>query len=207
MDIAPHTMPVHLGHINFAPDDITKAVDKWHHDTLPLDYVMLVTDPATLSGGQFEYFVGTKHEMAELAKNGQKPPKDRIEGPDFPGPGYAIALHGDMIVHRGAALKKPGERITMVNGYVSTDTQADDQHRHKDLVLVDDPECLYSEWAKHAAWRARGRLDHLLNELAFSANPKEVASALQHAIKDVTEAVDQMQDNSEHKMHHYEKSE
>ena len=204
-DVAPHTMPVHLGHMNFAPDDLSRAVDKWHHDTLPLDFVMLVTDPATLDGGQFEYFLGTKDEMAELAKQGKTPPPDRVRAPQFNGPGYAIALHGDMVVHRGAALNKPGERVTMVNGYVAMDTSGDDQHRHKDLRLVDDPEALYVEWAKHSAWRARERLDTLLNELTFTSDRKKVAAQLEEAVKDVAAAVVDMSDDGEHHMHHYEK--
>ncbi len=205
-EIAAHTMPVHLGHMNYTPDNPEKAVDKWHHDTLPLDYVMMVTDPMTLDGGQFEYFVGTKSEMVEFAAAGRPPPPERVEAPLFPGPGYAIALHGDMIVHRGAPLKKPGERISMVNGYVSTNTAGDDQHRHKDLTLVDDPECLYTEWARHAAWRARGRLDTLLDELSFTSDRQAVATSLERAIEDVSLAIRQMRDQGEHKMHHYEQS-
>jgi hypothetical protein len=206
VDIAPHTMPLHLGHINFSPDDLNKAVDKWHHDTLPLDYVMMVSDPATLSGGKFEYFVGTKQEMAELASRGETPPRDRVVAPYFPGPGYAIALHGDMIAHRGGSLQKPGERITMVNGYVSTDTHGDDQNRHKDLTLVDDPQVLYTEWAKHAAWRARGRLDNLLAEIPFNPDAKQVAMLLEEAIKDVSQTIEEMRNDEEHQMHHYERS-
>ena len=37
-DISPHTMPVHLGLLNFEPDRTGEAVDKWHHETIPLDY-------------------------------------------------------------------------------------------------------------------------------------------------------------------------
>ena len=205
-DVAPHTMPLHLGHINFAPEDLSRAVDKWHHDTLPLDFVMTVTDPTKLDGGQFEYFVGTKAEMAELASEGKTPPRDRVESPPFSGPGYAIALHGNMVVHRGAPLNKKGERISMVNGYVSMDTSRDDQHRHKDLTLVDDPEALYAEWAKHAAWRARDRLDTLLLDLEFSSDRVAVAAQLDEAIADVKQAVKEMSDLSEHQLHHYEKN-
>ena len=101
IDVAPHTMPVHLGHLNYEPTDVAEAVDKWHHDTLALDYVMLVSDPSALPGGRFEYFVGTKEEVAELAARGERPPAGRVVAPDFPGPGWAIALHGNMVVHRG----------------------------------------------------------------------------------------------------------
>ena len=38
-EISPHPMPVHL---NYQPSKLEEAVDKWHHDTNPLDYVMMV---------------------------------------------------------------------------------------------------------------------------------------------------------------------
>jgi len=204
-DVAPHTMPLHLGHMNFSPDDLSKAVDKWHHDTLPLDTVMMVSDPATLDGGKFEYFVGTKDEMEVLAKEGKTPPADRIVAPHFAGPGYAVALHGNMVVHRGGKLNKPGERISMVNGYVSTNTSLDDQHRHVDLKLVDPPEALYAEWARHAAWRSQSRLTTLLNDLEFTADHEIVAARLEDAIADVQQAIAEMKQD-DIKMHHYERS-
>ena len=52
--------------------------------------------------------------------------------------GYAIALHGDMVVHRAAPLVKLKERISMVNGYVALDTTVDEQSRTADLIIVDD---------------------------------------------------------------------
>jgi len=205
-EIAPHTMPVHLGHMNFEPSDPDAAVDKWHHDTLPLDYVMMVSDPATLDGGEFEYFVGTKAEAAELADAGLTPPRDRVVIPDFPGPGSAVALHGNMVVHRGAALRTPGERITMVNGYVSTDTSRDDQSRTVDLVPVDDHEVLYTEWARHAAWRARGRLDRLIDDLEFGIDPAAASAALTEAVGDVRRAIEEMNNDAPAEIHHYERS-
>ena len=205
-DIAPHTMPVHLGHMNFEPSDPKAAVDKWHHDTLPLDYVMMVSDPATLDGGEFEYFVGTKAEAAELAEAGRTPPRDRVIVPHFPGPGYAVALHGNMVVHRGAALRTPGERITMVNGYISTDTSRDDQSRTVDLLSVDDHEVLFAEWARHAAWRARGRLGRLIEDLEFGVGPVEATAALEDAVRDVQRAVAEMSVEGPAEVHHYERS-
>ncbi|SVA39557.1 uncharacterized protein METZ01_LOCUS92411, partial [marine metagenome] len=133
IEISPHTMPVHLGHLNYQPTKLEEAVDKWHHDTIPLDYVMMVSDPKSLHGGGFEYFLGTKMEADELSKKGKTPPRKRVKSPIFPGPGYAVALHGNMVVHRGAALTKPGERITMVNAYVSMNCLVDDQSRSRDL--------------------------------------------------------------------------
>lgn len=202
--VAPHPMPVHLGHLNFAPTVVGETVDKWHHDTLPLDVVIMVTDPATIDGGQFEWFQGTKAEAAELAAAGEKLPADRATAPDVPGAGYGIALHGDMVVHRAAALNSPGERITMVNGYVSTDRTRDEQSRSRDLIGVDDPNLLWAEWAKFAAWRSAGRLQALIEELEFSDDVEQVSARLESALADANQAVSEMRAGISNQ-HHYEK--
>lgn len=168
--IAPHPMSAHLGHINYEPSRIDAAIDKWHHDTLPLDYVMMVTDPARVAGGRFEYFLGTKQEAAALAAQDRTPPPERIAAPVFGGPGCAIALHGDMVVHRATPLARLTERISMVNGYVALDTTLDDQSRTADLIIVDDHESLWTEWAKMAAWRSKGRLQSLIDEIEFTSD-------------------------------------
>ncbi len=192
VEVAPHTMPVHLGHLNYEPSNVDEAVDKWHHDTIPLDYVMMVSDPAALPGGRFEYFAGTKHEVAALAARGERPPADRVVAPHFPGPGHAIALHGDMVVHRAAALTGPAERITMVNAYVACDRSRLDQSRSRDLIGIDDPTTLYGEWSRHVAWRAEGRLAQLRATLGHGVTRDEAIDALTRAIEDVNEAIDDM---------------
>ena len=190
--VAPHSMPVQLGHLNFEPANPAEAVDKWHHDTVPLDYVMMVTDPTRVAGGRFEYFLGTKAEAAALAAQGRTPPPDRVAVPDFPGPGHAIALHGNMVVHRAAPLAAPVERITMVNAYVALDRGRDDQSRVRDLMVVDDAAVLYTEWAKHVAWRAHGRLGTLIETLPFHQEPDAFIARLEAAIEDVRRAIDDM---------------
>lgn len=195
-DIAPHSMPLHLAHLNYEPTNFGDAVDKWHHDTIPLDYVLMVTDPATVPGGGFEYFLGTKAEAAELAAKGQRPSPDRVVTPVFPGPGYAIALHGNMVVHRAAALTAPGERITMVNAYVALDTTGNDQSRSQDLIGVDPDEVLYAEWSRHVAWRARTRLAELEAAIEFGVSAEEAAAQLEQAVVDVQRAVSDMRAGS-----------
>jgi hypothetical protein len=191
-EVSPHTMPGHLGHLNYEPTDVHQAVDKWHHDTIPLDYVLMVSDPTALPGGQFEYFLGTKTEAADLAARGERPPRDRVIAPHFPGPGYAIALHGDMVVHRGAPLTAQAERITMVNAYVAIDRTRADQSRSRDLIGVDDPATLYAEWVRHVAWRSEGRLAELRDSIGFGVEREAAIDALESAIADVTQAIDDM---------------
>ncbi len=191
-DVAPHTMPLHLGHLNFEPTEVGEAVDKWHHDTLPLDFVMMVSDPAGLPGGRFEVFLGTKADAAALAATGERPPPERVLAPEFGGPGWAIALHGNMVVHRGAPLDAPAERITMVNGYVALDRSRDDQSRSRDLIGVDDPAVLATEWARHVAWRGVGRLQGLVDDLPFGLGAAEAADRLEEAVCDVERAIRDM---------------
>ena len=64
----------------------------------------------------------------------------------------------------------------------------------------------YAEWAKHAAWRARNRLDNMLQTMEFNSDRIAVAAQLDDAIADVRKAVEEMSDLEEHQMHHYEKS-
>lgn len=200
--VHPHAMPLHLGHLNFEPTEINTAVDKWHHDTLPLDFVLMVTDPNEMAGGEFEYFLGTKAEAAALAANGETPPRDRVVAPTFPGPGYAIALHGDMVVHRAAPLANLAERITMVNGYVAADRSSDDQSRSADLIGIDDPACLWTEWAKFAAWRTEGRLANLIADLPFTDNRDAVVAELQASIADMELAITEMQGSAREAAHY-----
>ncbi len=191
-DIAPHPMGLHLGHLNYEPSDLDTAVDKWHHDTLPLDYVMTVTDPGVTPGGRFEYFVGTKAEAAELKAAGERPPADRVAAPGLPGPGWAVAMHGDMVVHRGGPLTARAERITMVNGYVSLDPDVEMQARMVDLLAVDDRELLFYEWSRYVAWRSRNRLQSVIDSIAFGVSPSDAAALLRAAVSDVVEAAEQM---------------
>ena len=201
--VAPHTMPAHLGHLNFAPDDLNKAVDKWHHDTLGLDYVLMVTDPQHLSGGEFQYFLGTKQEAAALWEKKQPIPENRRVSPHFPGAGYALVLQGNMVVHRAAKLHKRGERITLVNGYVPLKADVPDACRFSDLKEVDPHHILFPEWARHKAWLARGKLDQLIHELPFTEDRTLIVQALKNAIADVESAMEDLQDDSEGTLIHY----
>ena len=192
--VAPHAMPLNLGHINYEPEANGAAVDKWHHDTLRLDIVMMVTDPNSLYSGHFEWFHGTRDEAGALAAAGKTPSPESVRAPVFLGLGYAIALHGDMVVHRGAALDQPGERITTVNGYFALDAMLDEQSCTRELVSVDDPNLVWTEWARFVAWRSSGRVNTLVGALDFGVPLEEVISRLEHAVEDVQRATEEMRD-------------
>ncbi len=201
--VSPHTMPLHLGHLNYAPDDLNRPVDKWHHDTLSLDYVLMLSDPDQLSGGEFQYFMGTREQAKEISDKGDSIPSERIVSPRFPGAGYAFALHGNMVVHRGASLTRPGERITLVNGYVPLNTEIDDVCRFPDLSLVDPHHVLFAEWARHKAWLSIGRLQTLVDEIPFTDDKRVITNYLRDAIHDVETAISDINDTETASMLHY----
>ena len=201
--VAPHSVPLHLGHFNFAPDDLSRAVDKWHTDTIGLDYVMMVSDPNKQIGGQFQYFLGTKKEAQEIKDSNQSMPEKRIISPHFPGPGYIIVLQGNMVVHRGAKLKEPYDRVTMVNAYVPLGLDSSDPSRFSDVKTVDPHQLLFPEWARHKAWLSRGKLNRLIEELPFTDDKDLIISELKNAISDVETAISDLSESGSGEQNFY----
>ena len=177
--LLPHTLPHQLGHLNYNPEVVGENVDKWHVDTLRIDYVMFVTDPKSVQGGEFQYYHGTKHEVAELNKAGKPLDPKKIISPELPGPGFAVLQQGNMVVHRAKGLTAPGERITMVNGYVPRDVEFPDFTRFDQLFLVDPKHVASSEYSRHIKWMARERLDSGLKSFEFSEDRTVMAEELE----------------------------
>ncbi len=201
--IAPHTMPLHLGHLNFAPNDLNRSVDKWHSDTLGLDYVLMLTDPSEICGGKFEYFNGTRDEAAAYAASDQSIPDSRTVAPAFPGAGYAVILQGNMVVHRASKLTAHAERITLVNGYVPLNCEIEDACRFPDLTLVDPHHVLFAEYARHKAWLSAGKLHQLIAEMPFTDDRHVITGQLRDAIADVEAAIAEISAENSGAMIHY----
>jgi len=92
----------------------------------------------------------------------------------------------------------------MVNAYVSTNCLLDDQSRSRDLIGVDDPASLYTEWAKHASWRTQNRLKNIIDPMSFNQSPKKVLEKLESAAKDLLNTIDDMKAGPR-EAKHYEK--
>ena len=193
--LIPHTIPHQLGHINYNPEIVGKNIDKWHVDTLRYDYVLFVTDPNKIKGGAFQYFKGTKTEMADYKDNNKKIPKHKVIAPDIPAAGYAIMQQGNMVVHQAKALLEPAERITMVNGYIPKNPDIDDFTRYDQLFLADPSDIVTAEYTRHIALQSMRQLEKYINNYQFSNNRddyisqlEKTASLLQNAANNIKNA-------------------
>ena len=202
----PHSLPHQLGHLNYTPKTPGENVDKWHVDTLRFDYVLFVTDPQAVAGGEFQYFKGTKQEMADLYAANAPFPEDRIVSPDIPGPGYAVMQQGNLVVHRAKGLNHKimnksaytgMERITMVNGYVPADMTHPDFTAFDQIYKVDPKATISGEYARHAAWMGTARLAQTLATIPGEDSKEALAAHLRAAAADLSaaaQALEQAQD-------------
>lgn len=197
--LQPHSIGHQLGHLNYNPKEIGKNVDKWHVDTLRYDYVMFVTDPNEVEGGQFQYYRGTKDEVKALKDAGQSLPADKIISPAMPGPGYAILQQGNMVVHQAKGLTAPGDRITMVNGYVAADARMADHTRYDQLTLVDPEHVVTSEYAHHTAHMAK----QLVTQAGFTSDKALHIANLRAAADRLLAAADEIASTEDAKIEHF----
>jgi hypothetical protein len=203
-ELLPHSMPSQQVYLNYAPEDLSKAVDSWHTDSIGFDCVLMISDPASFSGGQFQFFVGTRDEAATLldscpenltAANVRDLPAGRVAGVQFPAAGYAVFQQGTMVVHRATRLERRAERNTAVIGYVSRDVALPDPT--VDSIVDWGEPGIIAEFARHKAWLSCTKLDHLLREIDLNASAADVRTRLAEAIADARRAIEAIDGVSE----------
>lgn len=201
--LTPHAMGHQLSHLNYAPPEISEDVDKWHYDTLQVDYVMFVTDPKTVKGGEFQYFNGTRDEMQALYDAKQALPAERVIAPVIPGPGYAVLMQGNYVVHQAKGLREAGERITLVNGYNYADRETPDFTALKQLVLADPESLATAEYIRHVALRCASNLESAVNQPSFKSDPEGQLQMLYNARRELDIGIAQLEDDTVEAMKHF----
>jgi len=204
--LLPSAMGHQIAHLNYQPLSVGKNVDKWHYDTLQVDTVMFVTDPRLVDGGEFQYFKGTRDEMAEIHAAGKPFPHDRVESPDMPGPGYAVLMQGNYVVHQAKGLRKEGERITLVNGFSYADRGVPDYTALGQLFHADPPNVASAEYTRHIALRCGRELEQVINEPGFNDSPKEHAQRLARVQAELSKAIAQLNNAAGEEMRHFGES-
>lgn len=191
--LVPHPVPHMQLYVNFAPDDVTQAVDNWHIDSVDFDCVILLEDPRSFDGGRFQYFRGTDRDAAacfgttadDLPRGfASGLPVERIVSVQNERAGDAVLQQGARVVHRAERLQRPASRTTLVISYAAADVTRPDTTNVASIHSWNNPGGA-AELARHVAWRSQARLAALSGELSVNAGPGEVARKLHHAIEDV----------------------
>eukprot|EP00658_Telonema_sp_P-2_P073971 TRINITY_DN63123_c0_g1_i2.p1 TRINITY_DN63123_c0_g1~~TRINITY_DN63123_c0_g1_i2.p1 ORF type:complete len:336 (+),score=77.47 TRINITY_DN63123_c0_g1_i2:97-1008(+) len=193
--LGPYTIPDCQAYVNFAPEDVTEAVDTWHVDSLGFDMVIMVTDPTTVKGGRFEWFHGTATEAAgflgvpadklHLGGNGELP-AERVRDAGFPGAGWAVLQQGSHVVHRATCMTEYSKRTTVILGFTTGRIDTADPTNVEYMATWGHPG-LHAEIARHAAWRASARLAAI--QIDPDATAAECAAALCQGIEDAQRAI------------------
>ncbi len=197
VSVGVHSLPSIACGINYAPQDITKAIDTWHIDSMSFDIVMLMVDPSTLKGGEFQYFMGTKQEGSSiLGISGEQGsikelPSDRVVSVQFPAAGYGFLQHGNMVFHRACRLHEPAERITVVPSFVVLDPSKKDGTNIDSLMNWKDPGML-AELARHEAWIALNHLENLIEDIDLTAPPQQIGKALDESVASLNHFSDKL---------------
>ena len=161
-------------------------MDVWHADSIGFDYVLMASDPKDLEGGEFEVFLGTREQAAEatgpgadalnLGFNGDLP-AERTVSFRFPEKGFAIFQQGYHVIHRARRLDKPGERMTVVPGFMPLDTAIPDLTDVAHVATYGEPG-ITAELLRHGAWLAGGKLQDMIDGFDPNLDPAEMAQKL-----------------------------
>ena len=188
VQLGRHSVPAVACGINYAPDDITQAVDTWHVDSVAFDVVMMISDPTVIKGGEFQVFQGTKNEGQSLlgirGEEGRDSelPADRVKTITFPAAGYGFLQQGNMIFHRACRLLEKAERVTMIPSFEVLPASSQDATNSINMLEWTDPG-LEAELARREIWRAAARLNALLDTISVSDDRATLHRLIEEALE------------------------
>ena len=141
--------------------------------------------------------------MAKLSTAGKRVPADRIIAPAIPGPGYAVLMQGDHVVHQACGIKE-GERITLVNGYTYLDPMVRDYTAIRQILHADPKPVVIAEYARHMALCCESLLsDTINNQPDYKIDVKAQTLLLQRARLELDDAILQLESLGHEEMHHF----
>ena len=197
-DLRPHPIGHHRVQLNFVPEELSRAVDVWHYDVVSFDFVMLLTDPRPMRGGNTEYFLGTVEEGEAILLRGDPLPPGRVVQVAYPGAGWAFLQQGHQVLHRAAPLEESYPRISLVASYYCADSQFREPTILPPLRIADGRDISLVEWASYAAYRTAAKLERFLDEQPdFDLEPAEVRDRLRDCIADAQEAIAEFDSSDE----------
>ena len=204
VELIGHPMPTVRATLVYAPQDIRKTRQGWHLDTVGFACVIALHDPNLLDGGRFQYFNGTRAQVAQHCECSEEElirsvgqltelPADKVESLAFPGPGYGVLMQGNYILHRGEPMRSPGERVMFVPGFAVTDPSHPDVTHWKEIQSFNSP-ALSAEYARYKAWRAQTKLADFIRDVSLDSDPADLRTALASAMDELKPILDEAGD-------------
>ncbi len=195
--LAPHSMTDCQAYINYAPRDVSKAVDSWHIDSIAFDMVLMLSDPTKLVGGRLEFLKVSRQSASDLFGTtvdqlhlgyAVEVPQDQIASAQFSAAGTGVVQQGTHVVHRASRLETAGERITLVLGYIPLDQSGPDP-TNVDYMSAWGHPGISAELARHAAWLSSQHLAALASQIDPDASAASAATALRAAVASVERVI------------------
>jgi hypothetical protein len=176
-------------------------VDAWHTDSQPYVLVIILSDIEEMQGGSMRVLQmpdASGEMFKELTIKGV--PEDLVEEMCYGRAGNACFMQGSKILHTVEAVLKAREpRISLVNSYMSLRPFAPDPTRYATFTQAgfkDETRIVSLEFARHKAWRAKGKMQYVLDQIPFSGKSSytssELANIFEEAAAELQRAADQI---------------
>lgn len=191
VELIPNPMLHQTGHINYSSSEL-KNKNSWHFDTVPFNIVMFLTDLNKISGGEFQYFKGTKTNFEYMQKMEKSIPVDDVVTPFIANAGYAVAMQGNYVVHQSNKLNLYAKRISIVNSFIPRSPVAKDIAPYEDLILNDASSIITAEYFRQRGIRWCEYLSERINYPNYYADNEAYVSDLQHLIKEIEDTVSKL---------------
>jgi hypothetical protein len=192
-----HPMKIQQLHINFKPDDDAevkggkKNVDRWHCDTTAFVLIVFATDPDEYTGGELQYFAGTREEGTQLLKSGAGLPADRVLNVGRQKLGYGVFMQGSRVFHQVTPVLSGIDRTTVVYSFQPRNVLALEAATllARTYNNVDPLHIFMSDWARYRAWKCARRLELFQEHFGGQAYalPADLVSAVKRTEKLLTD--------------------
>jgi hypothetical protein len=182
-ELAIHGMTNGISHTNVGQIATGRPVDAWHVDSQPYVLVIILSDIEEMQGGSMRVLQmpdASGEIFKELTIKGV--PEDLVEDVCYGRAGNACFMQGSKILHTvDAVLQAREPRISLVNSFMSLRPFAPDPTRYATFAqpgFGDEERVVSVEFARHKAWRAKGKMQYVLEQIPFSGKSSHTSSEL-----------------------------
>ena len=186
----------------YAPAVPSKSNQGWHLDSVGFTSLIALNDPGSLEGGGFQYFLGTRDEVAALAGTSADDlrtsvghltelPTEKVVTIKYPRAGHGVLLQGNLVLHRGQPLRTPAKRMVFAVSYMAEDANYPDVTNWREIAKWNSP-TMRPEYARHKAWRAKQLLESV-SALAVDDDPQVLKSTIELAMSELSCASEELE--------------